>query len=236
MITDQSLAVCLERVQLTLGGDGAGGKVVATFPDLQVASGRHVAIIGPSGSGKSTLLNLLAGLARPDSGQITICGTDLNKLSAAELDTFRGETIGMIHQTFHLLQGFTVFDNVMAGLRFGRSVPRRQRREYAVAMLERVGLQHRLNVMPSHLSVGEQQRVAIARALAGHPRLLLADEPTAALDPDSAQNAIQLMKTLADELGCAWICVTHDVDLAAMFPVQLNCASVIRSQVPGSHP
>lgn len=233
MITDPMLAVCLEQVEVTLGGDGAGGKVVANFPDLRVASGEHVAVVGPSGSGKSTLLNLLAGLLRPDSGKIAICGTDLSGLSAAELDVFRGETVGMVHQTFHLLHGFTVFDNVMAGLRFGRSVPRRLRREYAVTMLEKVGLQHRLNAMPDRLSVGERQRTAIARALAGHPRLLLADEPTAALDPDAARNAIELMRTITSELDCTWICVTHDSALAAQFPVQVLCTEVISSRTSG---
>lgn len=220
----------LTGVSLTLGSDGDGHRVVARLPDLHVAPGDRLAVTGPSGCGKSTLLNVISGLHRVDEGEVFLCGKSLERMRPAALDAHRGAALGFVHQTFHLLHGFSVLDNVLAGLRFGRAVPARSRRERALNMLEAVGLSHRLHAMPNRLSVGERQRVAIARALAGHPAVLLADEPTGSLDPQSAEGAITLMRALCDRIGCAWICVTHDLSLAAQFPRQISCADAIRHQ------
>lgn len=221
-------AVLLESVELALGRDGDGNRLVAAFPDFKVKTAGRVAVVGPSGSGKSTLLNIIAGLLKPDSGRVMVCGTELGRLSNPALDRFRGANIGMVYQGFHLLQGFTVLDNVLLALRFGGSLPRGKRMEYALAILNKVGLAARLKAMPNELSAGERQRTAIARALAGHPKILLADEPTAALDPENAQAAIGLMAGLCDELGCTWLCVTHDNFLASTFPERIECRDIIR--------
>ena len=193
----------------------------------------QVALTGPSGCGKSTLLNLVAGLRRPDSGRIVVHGTELEQLSSGKLDVFRGRTMGFVFQSFNLLEGFSALENVLVGMRFGRSCAHSERRTRAVALLERVGLQHRLDSLPGRMSVGERQRVSIARALANRPALLLADEPTGALDPATAKQVFALIREVCREENCALMLVTHDLDLAAQLPRQVDCHELIGNSTRG---
>jgi putative ABC transport system ATP-binding protein len=181
---------------------------------LTIPAGDYAAIVGPSGSGKSTLMHLLGGLDRPTSGALLIDGRDVAKLSATELARLRNQTIGFVFQAFHLLPRTSAVDNVAlpllyAGVRAG------ERRRRAEAMLERVGLGHRLRHRPNQLSGGEQQRVAIARALVASPSLLLADEPTGNLDTVTGAEVLALLEALNAESGVAVVLVTHDHEVAA---------------------
>ena len=220
-------AVEIRECRLRLGM--AGTEVVSFQLDaLRIEAGEEVALTGPSGCGKSTLLNLIAGLRRPDAGSIVVQGTALERLSASQLDTFRGRTMGFVFQTFNLLESFSAVENVMVGMRFGRARPHGERQACAAALLQRVGLQRRLQARPGRLSVGERQRVAIARAIGNRPALLLADEPTGALDPATSAVVFQLIREVCREEQCALLLVTHDLDLAAQLPRQVDCRGLIR--------
>ncbi|MEV4513566.1 ABC transporter ATP-binding protein [Dactylosporangium sp. NPDC049525] len=178
-----------------------------------VDAGDYVAIIGPSGSGKSTLMHLLGGLDRPTAGSLRIGGRDVAGLDPQALAKLRNETIGFVFQSFHLLARTTAVDNVALPLVY-RGMRAGERRRRAVAMLERVGLGHRLDHRPNQLSGGEQQRVAIARALVTDPQVLLADEPTGNLDSKNGQAVLALLETLNQEQGVALVVVTHDTEVA----------------------
>jgi putative ABC transport system ATP-binding protein len=180
---------------------------------LTIAEGDYVAIVGTSGSGKSTLMHLLGALDRPTSGTLLIDGRDVSTLGPAEMAKLRNETIGFVFQSFHLLPRTTARDNVALPLVY-RGIGRRERRERAATMLERVGLAHRIDHRPNQMSGGEQQRVAIARALITSPAVLLADEPTGNLDSTTGQQVLTLLESLNAE-GVAVVLVTHDRDVAA---------------------
>jgi predicted ABC-type transport system involved in lysophospholipase L1 biosynthesis ATPase subunit len=180
---------------------------------LEIADGERVALLGKSGSGKSTLLNLLGGLDRPTSGQVTAGGFDLARLSGRRLARYRLATVGMIFQSFNLIPSRTALQNVELPLVFTGLSPAR-RRAAASAALEAVGLGARLHHRPSELSGGECQRAAIARALVNSPRILLADEPTGNLDSATAAEVIAVLTAHLDRLGATLILVTHDEELA----------------------
>jgi putative ABC transport system ATP-binding protein len=172
-------------------------------------------LMGRSGSGKTTLLHIIAGISRPDAGSVVIDGLDITRLAEAGRDRFRADKIGYVFQTFNLLPAFTALENVMLGMAFshGRTDTARARH-----LLERVGLSHRLTHKPAHLSVGEQQRVSVARALANQPKLLLADEPTANVDPANQQSIIDLVRQTCEEEKVALVLVTHAPEVAGQFP------------------
>jgi putative ABC transport system ATP-binding protein len=181
---------------------------------LAVEDGDYLAIVGPSGSGKSTLMHLLGALDRPTSGRLVIGGRDVARLSAPEMAKLRNSTVGFVFQSFHLLPRTTALDNVALPLVY-RGLGASARRRKAAAMLDRVGLAHRVKHRPSQLSGGEQQRVAIARALVTEPAVLLADEPTGNLDTATGHAVLDLLETLNAESGVALVLVTHDRDVAA---------------------
>jgi len=176
--------------------------------DLRIGAGDHVSIVGPSGSGKSTLLHLIGLLDAPTSGTYRLAGIDTGSTSERERARIRCVTIGFVFQAFHLLPYRNVLDNVLVGVAYS-DVPRRGRRADALGVLDRVGLSHRRDALPTTLSGGERQRVAIARALLGAPSLLLADEPTGNLDSASASVVLDLFDELHAD-GITVAVITHD--------------------------
>ncbi len=182
---------------------------------LRLDRGEQMLLTAGSGKGKSTLLSLIAGLLEPREGRIEVAGQDIHALRGGARDHFRGRTIGMIFQTFNLLHGFTAAENVMAAMMFSR-VPRHEHRPRAVALLQRLGID-RPEVDVDRLSVGQQQRVAVARAVACSPALVLADEPTASLDPENSAGAMDLIQQACREVRAALLCVSHDPAMAARF-------------------
>jgi putative ABC transport system ATP-binding protein len=188
-----------------------GGQVVPVLSDISfdIAAGDFVALMGPSGSGKSTLLNLIAGIDRPDSGELRICGVDINDLGEAELADWRARNVGFIFQFYNLMPVLTAFENVELPLLL-TNLSAQARREHVDLALGMVGLADRMEHYPSELSGGQQQRVAIARAIITDPAILVADEPTGDLDRVSAGDVLALMERLNRELGKTIIMVTHD--------------------------
>jgi putative ABC transport system ATP-binding protein len=205
-------AIVADDVSRTYDLDGVSVQALRGV-SLTVEPGDYVAIVGTSGSGKSTLMHLLGGLDRPTGGTLLIGGRDVSTLSPDEMAELRNTTIGFVFQSFHLLARTTAQDNVGLPLVY-RGAGRRERRERAAAMLERVGLAHRITHRPNQMSGGEQQRVAIARALVTGPSVLLADEPTGNLDSATGQSVLALLESLVDD-GVAVVLVTHDRDVAA---------------------
>lgn len=207
-----------------------GGEEVHALDDVSLLIKEHefVAIIGQSGSGKSTFMNMLGCLDRPDSGEITLDGTDILKCKEKELSMIRNKKIGFIFQQFHLLPKLSALENVELPLIY-QGMPTKKRREKAVKALKAVGLEKRMNHKPNQLSGGQQQRVAIARALVGEPSLILADEPTGNLDSRSGKEIMMLLHNLHEE-GNTIVLITHDNNVAMEAPrqVQISDGKIIK--------
>jgi ABC-type lipoprotein export system ATPase subunit len=187
---------------------------ILDVPRLEVAAGEQVVIRGRSGGGKTTLLNVIAGLATANEGRVVIQGTDVGRLPEVARDRFRARHIGFVFQTFNLLDGFSALENVLLGMTF---TGQRKDTARATELLGRVGLAHRLTHKPAALSVGEQQRVAVARALVNRPVLLLADEPTANIDPAHQQQVVELLRGVCRDEKVAMLLVTHSPEVAGQF-------------------
>ena len=223
---------------------GPDGSVVPVIDveHFALADGEQVALVGTSGSGKTTLLHMIAGILTPDAGKILFNlnptgatasdsraqsdvveyrsarvdgAVDLVQLSEAQRDVFRGRNVGYIFQTHHLLPGFTALENVLLGMSF---TGRKDDPSWATHLLNEVGLSERLHYKPAKLSVGQQQRVAVARALANRPKLVLADEPTGALDANNAKQVLDLIRRLCDEVKASLLLVSHDPAITSQFP------------------
>ncbi len=186
---------------------------VLTDITLSIAEGNFVALMGPSGSGKSTLLNLIAGIDRPDSGELSVGGLDITRLPEAALADWRAANVGFIFQFYNLMPVLTAFENVELPLMLTR-LTRHERRERVAMVLDMVNMGDRTTHYPSELSGGQQQRVAIARALITDPTLIVADEPTGDLDRNSAADVLAMLQRLNERLGKTIIMVTHDAHAA----------------------
>jgi putative ABC transport system ATP-binding protein len=198
------------------------------IPAFSVPSGGQVLLTGGSGTGKSTLLQLIAGLLDPTAGSVAIAGTPIHGLRGAARDRFRGRSIGMIFQTFQLALGFSALENVMLALLFAEprhEVAPRGHEARAKELLAHLGIE-RIDAPVETFSVGQQQRVAVARALACRPPLVLADEPTASLDPHNATVAIELIRSTCREEGSALVCVSHDPSLIPHFEHHVDLSSI----------
>ena len=207
--------VQLDKVTKKYGGPQAGAMAAVAGVSLTVAAGDAVAIMGPSGSGKSTLLNMIAGMDRPTSGTVRVGGVQVDVLSETGLARFRRQQVGMIFQFFNLLEDMTVLDNVLLPAQLGGQ-PKAKARERAGELLTALRIEQYRDTYPARLSGGERQRVAIARALVNRPPLLLADEPTGALDTASGEAIGELLLDL-NSGGQTLILVTHNPDLAARY-------------------
>jgi putative ABC transport system ATP-binding protein len=208
----------LQNVSKTVRS-GADDLTILKDVSLEIPAGQFVAVVGASGSGKSTLLGLLAGLDAPSSGEIAIAGNDITRMSEDKLANLRGEKIGFVFQSFHLIPSLTALENVMVPLEIMR-VPDAKAR--AQELLADVELTNRGHHYPSELSGGEQQRVAIARAFANRPAILLADEPTGNLDSRNGQRIFELMEQLHRQSKTTLVLVTHDTELAAKAERQIR--------------
>ncbi len=180
---------------------------------LTVEEGEYVAIMGPSGSGKTTLMNIIGCLDKPTSGSYTLAGEDVMRLKDKELSDLRLKSIGFVFQSFHLMPRETAIENVSLPLSYA-GIKKKERKERSIAALERVGLGDRVTFRPTQLSGGQKQRVAIARAMVNSPKILLADEPTGALDSKSGEQIMELFDRLNEE-GVTVVMITHDSNIAA---------------------
>ena len=209
-MTQAPLAVIMRGVKKSFPlGDEASLEAL-NVAEWALPVGSYTVLTGPSGSGKTTLLNLIAGVSVPSAGTISVHDTNICALSEPRRDRFRARHIGYVFQTFNLLSAFTALENVMLSMMFADAIAKREQRRRAVEILSRVGLGARLSHRPQHLSRGEQQRVAIARALANNPPLVLADEPCASLDADTAREVLGEFLTVCREGGKTLLIVSHD--------------------------
>jgi putative ABC transport system ATP-binding protein len=191
----------------------AGDVVALKGIDLQVRKGEFMVVTGKSGAGKTTLVNMITGLDKSTSGEIWVTGTPVHKLGAEKAARWRGQTVGVVFQSFELLPTLTVLQNVMLPMDFAHKYSIRQRRKRAMHLLEQVGIAEHAHKLPSAVSGGQQQRVAIARAMANDPPILVADEPTGSLDSATAGSVLQVFEDLVEQ-GRTILLVTHDKDIA----------------------
>ncbi|MCA9246162.1 MAG: ABC transporter ATP-binding protein [Planctomycetales bacterium] len=204
----------LQGVKKTFVDAAAARLPILDIEHFATAAGEQMVVRGRSGSGKTTLLHVIAGISRADAGKVEIDGVDITRLPEAGRDRFRADKIGYIFQTFNLLPAFSALENVLLGMSFSGG---RADRARAIGLLEQVGLKHRMDHSPQKLSVGEQQRVAVARALANRPKLLLADEPTANVDPANQQQIVDLIRQRCEDEKIALVLVTHETEVAEQF-------------------
>lgn len=183
--------------------------------NLEINKGEKVAILGLSGSGKTTLLNVLGGLDKCSSGEVTLMGERFDNQSVNKRAIMRNKHLGFIYQLHHLLPEFTAIENIMIPLAITKKYGKKESTKLATEILEKVGLAHRANHKPAELSGGERQRVAIARALVTNPSCILADEPTGNLDSERSESIFQLMQQLSEDFGTSFVIVTHDEKLAS---------------------
>ena len=190
--------------------------------NIHIDKGEFVSVMGPSGCGKSTLLNIVGLLDTPTSGTVTIAGTNVEGMNDSHLAAFRNQKLGFVFQSFHLIDSLNVIDNVMLPLLYRKSSAS-EREKLAKAVLERVGLSHRMRHRPSQLSGGQCQRVAIARAIVGNPEIILADEPTGNLDSKMGAEVMELLHTLNREVGRTIMMVTHNEEQAHQTDRIIRC-------------
>ena len=209
-MTHTRLAVTLHGVKKSFPLGNGSNLEVLNVEQLVLPAGSYTVLKGPSGSGKTTLLNLIAGVSVPMAGTIWVHDTDIFTLPEPQRDRFRAQHIGYVFQTFNLLAAFSAIENVILAMMFSHAIPKRQQRQRASELLSRLGLGARLFHKPQHLSRGEQQRVAIARALANNPPLILADEPCASLDANTAREVLAAFLTICREERKTLLIVSHD--------------------------
>lgn len=208
-------AIELRNLRFRYPSEGADSEWVVDIESLSIQRGEQWLLRGRSGCGKSTLLHLICGLISPTDGSVCVSGKEVHAMSGAMRDAFRSQNIGVIFQEFNLLEGFSAIENVMMAMLFS-SLPRKEHESRARALLEQLGIDapHR---DPARMSVGQRQRVAVARALACEPVVVLADEPTASLDPETGDEAITLIQSACAKHNAALLCVSHDPALEEYF-------------------
>jgi len=227
-MTTESPALSITDLSFSYPGDRSP---VIEIGRYELPRGAQALLAGGSGSGKSTLLQLIAGLLDPTSGSLEVGGTDIHALGGAKRDLYRGQTIGVIFQTFNLLDGFTATENVMAAMMFSK-IPRKEHKPRAEKLLAHLGID-RPHATPAELSVGQQQRVAVARAVACDPILVLADEPTASLDPENASVAMDLIQSTCKDTGAALLCTSHDPAVWERFETRAELAALNAAATKG---
>lgn len=213
-LTNTATQPALDIADLHFKYGGSEGFEISV-PALTLAPGEQILLTGGSGTGKSTILQIIAGLVDPQLGVVRVAGKQMHAFHGGARDRFRGAHIGMIFQTFNLLQGFSALENVLAALMFS-DMPRAKHREHGLTLLNTLGIA-KPDALVETMSVGQQQRVAVARAVACRPALVLADEPTASLDPENAAGAIELIQKTCRESGAALLCTSHDPAIKGRF-------------------